>query len=648
MALALLWLCSAGALEPGPASASAPGQLYAFGLNEFGQLGNTSGYLTGAANPLPAPVALPGQNGPVTQIAAGNSHSLVVTSTGQLYAFGEDQFGQLGVAPGGGFVKADATPTLVSLPSGSPPVTEVAAGAYFSLAVTSTGQLYGFGENEEGQLGNATNNHTTAANPTPTLVSLPGASGPVTEVAAGAYFSLAVTSTGQLFAFGANDRGQLGTATNNGSNTPNPTPTLVDLPSGSGAVVQIAAGYRYALVLTSSGQLFGFGENQYGQLGSTVDNGSSAPNPTPELVSLPAGSGPIAQIAAGADHSLAVTAGGQLFAFGENKYGQLGSTVNNGGYTPNPVPTSVGLPGAIGPVIRVAAATSSSLAITSSGQLYGFGENRYGQLGDTSGSGLFEGADPTPTLADVPPGTTIGAVGSGPVADHALAVVSDLAVTSGSLPGAQLGVPYNATAGASGGTAPYRWTAGGLPAGLAIDAATGQITGTPTVAGTAAVTLTATDAKGTAATTTLPLAILGGPGSPPPGGSKVPPRAGLAALRASLLSQLAPKGKGTSIPTLLKRRGYVLTFKALAAGRLSIHWYDPPAGAHGGKRARVLVAAGQIGFAQQGTRRLTIKLTASGKRLLAHARRFRLTAVGTFQPPGDNSITVTTGFTLRK
>jgi alpha-tubulin suppressor-like RCC1 family protein len=496
-----------GPAAPALAAATSPGQLYGFGANEFGQLGNAVGNLSPEAHPLPEPVDLPGESGPVTRIAAGSEHSLAVTSTGQLYSFGENASGQLGTTTNSGTPKANPVPTLVSLPSGSPPVTEVAAGSSFSLAVTATGQLYGFGENQFGQLGNTTNNSSGAANPTPTPVILPAATGPVTEVAAGAFFSLAVTSTGQLFSFGANDRGQLGSPTNSGTITPNPTPTLVNLPSGSGAVTEIAAGYRFALALTSSGRLYGFGENQFGQLGSTFDNGSSAANPTPEQVSLPGESGPVTQIAAGNGHSLALTATGQLYAFGENRYGQLGSEVNNGSYAANPTPTAVALPGATGPVIGIAAGLYSSLALTATGQLYGFGENRFGQLGDTHESGVYEGANPTPTLADLPAGTTIGSVASGPLASHALAVVSDLAVTTSALPAGLLGVPYGATAQASGGTAPYRWTAGGLPAGLGIDSATGQITGTPTATPTSAVTLSVTDAEGTTASATLPLTI---------------------------------------------------------------------------------------------------------------------------------------------
>lgn len=79
----------------------------------------------------------------------------------------------------------------------------------------ATGQLYAFGDNSNGQLGNATNNGTDNANPTPTLVGLPGQIGQVTQLAAGDGHSLAVTSAGQLYAFGDNRYGELGNATNN-------------------------------------------------------------------------------------------------------------------------------------------------------------------------------------------------------------------------------------------------------------------------------------------------------------------------------------------------------------------------------------------------------------------------------------------------
>ena len=81
-------------------------------------------------------------------------------------------------------------------------------------------------------------------------------------------------------------------------------------------------------MVTASGQLYAFGLNYYGQLGSSTDSGTNNPDPSPTLVTLPGEIGPVTQVAAGDDYSLAVTASGQLYAFGFNYYGQLGRSAN--------------------------------------------------------------------------------------------------------------------------------------------------------------------------------------------------------------------------------------------------------------------------------------------------------------------------------
>jgi alpha-tubulin suppressor-like RCC1 family protein len=407
------------------AVAAPDGQLYAFGVNGSGQLGSATHVGTGEPNPSRTAVSLPGASGSVTQAAVGEGYSLAVTSTGQLYSFGENQYGQLGLATNSGTFTANPTPALVAPPGATGPVSEVAAGANHSLVATSTGQLYSFGENQYGQLGNATNNGKLTPNPTPTLVTLPGATGPVTQIAAGAYQSLVVTSTGQLYAFGRNLYGELGSATHNGTAEPNPTPTLVGLPGATGPVTEVAAGESYGLVVTSTGQLYAFGENFFGQLGNATDNEVEPrkPHPTPTLVSLPGATGPATQVAAGAFHALALTGTGQLYGFGSNFGGQLGNATNNGpsGAKANPTPTLVSLPGATGPVSQITAAYEFSLALTSSGQLYGFGLNRYGQLGSAINNGTIA-ANFTPALVSFAAGTTVDAVGHGPYAEHTLVI----------------------------------------------------------------------------------------------------------------------------------------------------------------------------------------------------------------------------------
>ncbi len=491
-------------LSVSAAGAAAPtGSVLAFGSNNLGQLGSITNAGTNNPNPTPTLVALESEIGPVTEVAAGGAHSLVVTASGQLYAFGSNFWGQLGSSANN---VPNPTPTPVGLPGEIGPVTQVAAGGAHSLAVTASGQLYAFGDNQSGELGSSAN---SVPNPTPTPVGLPGEIGPVTQVAAGGNHSLAVTASGQLYAFGENDFGQLGNATNNGTGNPNP-PTLVGLPGETGPVTQVAAGGGHSLAVTASGQLYAFGLNGTGQLGSTTNNGTSEANPTPTLVTLPGEIGPVTQVAAGGGHSLAVTASGQLYAFGLNGTGELGRATNNGTNNPNPTPTLVTLPGEVGPVTQVAAGLNHSLAVTASGQLYAFGDNPSGQLGSATNNDT-DNPNPTPMLVRVASGTTIDTVAKGEGADHSLVIVSDLAITTSALPAAQAGASYRTALTATGGTAPVGWSQSGLPSGLSIGPQTGVLSGTPTSPGSAQVTITATDSYGDQTSHTYTLTIKAGP-----------------------------------------------------------------------------------------------------------------------------------------
>jgi alpha-tubulin suppressor-like RCC1 family protein len=397
-------------------------QLYAFGDNESGGLGFATNDTTSEPNPEPTLVTLPDATGPVTAMATGERFTMVVTASGQLYTFGENGSGQLGRTAN---IEPNPTPTLVALPGATGGVTQVAAGAGHSLAVTSTGQLYAFGYNRYGQLGSATNNNTSNPNPTPTPVSLTGATGGVVQVAAGQYDSLAVTSTGQLYAFGVNTLGQLGNATNNKNFEPNPTPTLVTLPGATGPVVQAAAGSVHSLALTSTGQLYAFGYNSSGQLGTTP---STEPGPAPTPVTLLGATGQIISVAAGLNHSLALTSTGELYAFGENQYGQLGNTENEKTTNPNATPALVTLPGASGRIVRIAASVYDSFALTSTGELYAFGENYFGQLGNAAHNKSSE-PNPTPTRVRLPGGASAVAMSDGPWGAQTL-VAAELVVAS--------------------------------------------------------------------------------------------------------------------------------------------------------------------------------------------------------------------------
>ncbi len=115
------------------------------------------------------------------------------------------------------------------------------------------------------------------------------------------------------------------------------------------------------------------------------------------------------------------------------------------------------------------------------------------------------------------------------------------------------------------------------------------------------------------------------------------------------LSRLAPTGKAAKLTALLKAGGYSFSFQAPSAGTLVISWYQVPKGAHVSAKAKpVLVATGRTSFSKAGRARVTVKLTAKGKRLLEHAKPIKLSAKDTFTPGGKTPISAVRTFVLKR
>ena len=356
------------------------GWAFAWGDNTWGQLGNgiTTNSLTPVGVNLPAGTT-------VTAISAGLDHTLALTSTGHVLAWGYNFDGELG--NGTTNSTSNSTPVAVSLPSGTT-VTAIAGGGLHSLALTSTGQVLAWGYNVYGQLGNG----ATTNSSTPVAVSLPSGT-TVTAIAGGGYHSLALTSTGQVLAWGYNDYGQLG----NGTTTNRGIPVAVSLPSGT-TVTAIAAGYSHSLAVTSFGQVLAWGDNESGELG----NGTTLNSTTPLPVSLPLPTA-VSAVACGNIHSLALTSTGQVLAWGDNGQGQLG----NGTTTNSSTPVAVSLPSGTS-VTAISGGYSDSLALASSGEVLAWGDNTYGELGDGTTT-----TSSTPVVVSAfPPAVAIAAGGS--------------------------------------------------------------------------------------------------------------------------------------------------------------------------------------------------------------------------------------------
>jgi alpha-tubulin suppressor-like RCC1 family protein len=329
----------------------------------------------------------------ITSVRAGCDHALALTSTGTVLAWGSNSNGQLGVSS----KSHRPTPARVKLPRGTK-VKAIRAGCDYSMALTTTGKVLAWGYNGQGQLGN----DTTVDSHTPVRVKLP-AGVKATAISAGFEHSLALTSTGKVLAWGSNLDGQLG----NGTHAARSVPVRVKVPTGT-KVTAVAAGSFISLALTSKGQVLAWGDNAYGELG----NGTTTPSSRPVRAKLPPGTR-VRGIFAGCAHTLALTTAGKVLAWGDNNNGQLG----NGTTMSSSVPVRPSMPAGAS-VTAVSAGCQHSLALTSKGRVLAWGYNFRGQLGNGTTT-----SSSTPGRVELRAGVAAIAIGNGPNADFSFAIV---------------------------------------------------------------------------------------------------------------------------------------------------------------------------------------------------------------------------------
>ena len=341
------------------------GVLFVWGWGERGQLGtgNTDSRLTlTRVHGLPAPVA---------QIAAGQSHTAIVTETGDLFMFGAGKSGQLGL-----FFKFDSTfPTLLdrALFHGDA-VLVVACGIVHTAVLTECGGVYTFGAGWLGQLGhgNKEDQHEPRRVPATSFNDER-----VVMLAAGFSHTVALSEEGRVYTWGRGGSGQLG---HNywGNET---APRLVDPGRfGDKKVVFVSAGGYHTLALTSREQLFTWGEGFSYQLG----HGNNCNKLVPTLVGAEAFGGSTALTAAcGRSHTLVVTRDGALWACGNGAFGQLGLGHMDSRQNLRQSFVRVGASEFCG--VRIAAVYAGhlhSMAVTEDGALWTWGQGDDGRLGN--------------------------------------------------------------------------------------------------------------------------------------------------------------------------------------------------------------------------------------------------------------------------
>jgi alpha-tubulin suppressor-like RCC1 family protein len=250
----------------------------------------------------------------VTAIAAGRNFSLALKSDGTVWSWGTNASGVLGI--GSRIVTNITRPARVA---GLTNVVKIAAGVRHALALKSDGTVWGWGGNENHQVGQG-----AIVEATPRQV--PNLSG-IVEIFAGDNDSFAIRNDQTVFAWGQNINGELG----NGLPTIQSTPIPIQIDALNGTV-KIAAGLGFTLALKNDNTVWSWGSNLRGRLGRGLPDSDVHPIPTqiPNLLA--------ADITA-FGHAVIRKADGTIVTFGANLTGELGLGTKDS--DPHPTPVSV-------------------------------------------------------------------------------------------------------------------------------------------------------------------------------------------------------------------------------------------------------------------------------------------------------------------
>lgn len=317
------------------------GTLWIWGWNSYGQLGNGT-----VLSSLPQQLTL-GNGLAIEGISPGKVHSLALDTAGNIWSWGVNDKGQLGDV-------SDRTRFRPEQVIGESAVGSIALGASHSLAVKQDGSVRSTGLNDMGQLGLGDFLGRDLFTP------LPGTSGFV-EASGNNFNSLLRKGDGTVWGTGYNYDGNIGDGTTIQRTSP------VQASSMSGAI-SVSAGYHHSVALKQNGTVWAWGSNYVGQLGDGTGNPRAVPT---QLTSL---SG-ITAVAAGSGHTLALKSDGTVWAWGHNADGQLGNGTFNNSFTPVQV-------NGLTNVIAIKGGTYHSMALKSDGSLWSWGSGYNGQLGN--------------------------------------------------------------------------------------------------------------------------------------------------------------------------------------------------------------------------------------------------------------------------
>jgi uncharacterized repeat protein (TIGR02543 family) len=308
----------------------------------------------------------------------GFSHTMVLTSKGRLFTWGNNNNGQLG----DGTVNNTVTPKEITSSfnlQNDERIVKISSANLSSIALSSNGRVFTWGNNAKGQLANGSN--LSSKSPVDVTASFGFSQNEnVVSVSLGSQHAGLVTSTGRVFTWGLNGNGQLGNGTQVDSNVPiNITASFEGL-APTDRIMIISLGAFHSSALSLNGQIFIWGNNGFGQLGNGNKDQLTKPFDITSTFDLTFGE-KIESLSLGLQHSSAMTKEGRVFIWGENTFGQFGDGTKTARLNPLDVSANMGLL----ENETIASVKLSdfhfTLVVTSEGRLLSVGNNGLGQLG---------------------------------------------------------------------------------------------------------------------------------------------------------------------------------------------------------------------------------------------------------------------------
>ncbi|ENN82271.1 secretion-regulating guanine nucleotide exchange factor [Dendroctonus ponderosae] len=328
--------------------------LYAWGANSYGQLG--LGYKS-EEEISPKEISLKGSElnaRDIVCITGGAGHTLILDCHGFVYCCGWNSKGQLGLSDD--TVKLTQIEILKEFK-----IVEISCGWDFSAAVSECGKQFVWGNNQYTQLG-LSKSITCTGIPSRLQVSQKLATG-FKKVSCGLRHSAMITKERGLLVAGTGAKGQLGLGDNFDDNNYLSITRLPELED----VISVASGQNHTLALRENGTVLSWGENKFGQLGIAPNVASSF---IPLEVFCLEG---LENVYAGWTHSAAITRNGEVYTWGRDTYGQLGS--------PRDVPSKPEKIRTLDKVRQLSLGSEHNLAVTTDNKLYTWGWNEHGGCG---------------------------------------------------------------------------------------------------------------------------------------------------------------------------------------------------------------------------------------------------------------------------